>query len=157
RNLGVRRASGDTILFLDSDQWAVSTRWLDAPLAVLRSERNIGAVGWGGGWFYPDTIGDLISAHLPHNGVDPALLFRTDIGYLGTCGMLIRREVFEATDGFDENLDPTCFEDTDLSLQVRDAGFELACCPYMNIVHLPHQTTQANSPGHLQLMQKNGT
>jgi GT2 family glycosyltransferase len=156
RNLGVKQAKGNFILFLDSDQWAVSARWLEAPLDVLRRNRNIGAVGWGGGWFFPNHIGDMISAHLPYSGVEPALLFRTDIGYLGTCGMLIRREVLDATDGFDENLDPTCYEDTDLSLQIRDLGFELACCPYMNIVHLPHQTTQANSPGHLQLMERNG-
>lgn len=155
RNLGIRHAKGNFIVFLDSDQWAVSGRWLDTALEILRKNRNIGAVAWGGGWFYRDRIGDMITAYLPHGGIEADTLFRTDIGYLGTCGMLVRRETLDATRYFDENYDPTCYEDTDLSLQVRDLGYELAYSPYINLMHLPHQTTQAGSVAHLQLMQRN--
>lgn len=155
RNLGIRRAKGRFIVFLDSDQWAVSKRWLDIALEILRKNRNIGAVAWGGGWFYRDRIGDMITAYLPHGGIEADSLFRADIGYLGTCGMLVRRETLDATSYFDENYDPTCYEDTDLSLQIRDLGYELAYSPYINIMHLPHQTTQAGSESHLQLMKRN--
>jgi GT2 family glycosyltransferase len=155
RNLGIQHAKGSFIVFLDSDQWAVSKRWLDTALEILRKNRNIGAVAWGGGWFYRDRVGDMITAYLPHGGIEADSLFRTDIGYLGTCGMLVRRETLDATSYFDENYDPTCYEDTDLSLQIRDLGYELAYSPYINIMHLPHQTTQAGSMAHLELMKRN--
>lgn len=156
RNLGLRHASGDLILFVDSDQWVVSARWLDAPLAVLHEHRRIGAVGANGGWFYPGSVGGPITAYLAHGGIEPGILFRTDIGYLGTSGMLVRREALNGETSFDEFYDPTCYEDTDLSLQIRDQGFELAYCPYMNLNHIPHQTTQSGSESHSRLMERNG-
>jgi O-antigen biosynthesis protein len=156
RNLGIAHAHGDLILFVDSDQWAISARWLDAPLSILQQHRWVGAVGWGGGWFDPKSLGGLATFALPHGGITPATMFRTDIGYLGTGGFLVRREALTEAESFDETYDPTCFEDTDLSLQIRDRGFELAYCPYMNLHHVPHQTTRSGSEGHAQLMQRNG-
>ena len=82
-------------------------------------------------------------------------MFRTDVAYLGSGGMLMKRELFEKIGGFDESYDPTCFEDTDISLKIRDAGYELAYCPYMAIMHLPHQTTDSGSKGHLKQITKN--
>ncbi len=80
----------------------------------------------------------------------------TDIAYLGTGGLVMERRLFELTGGFDEFYDPTCFEDTDLSLEIRDAGYELAYCPYIGVMHLPHQTTQSGSRQHERLMKRNG-
>ncbi len=155
RNLGLARATGQLVLFLDSDQWALGKRWLDAPLAVLKQQRNIGAVGWTGGWFYRDQIGGPTTEDLPQRGVGPAILFRTDVGYLGSGGLLVRREALNGVDSFDEYYDPTCYEDNDLSLQIRDRGFELAYCPYIGVGHLPHQTTKAGSDAHTALMKRN--
>ena len=70
--------------------------------------------------------------------------------------MLLRKSLFDQIGGFDECFDPTCFEDTDLSLKIRHAGFELAYCPYIGIMHLPHQTTQSGSEAHAKLIKKNG-
>ena len=50
----------------------------------------------------------------------PIGLYRSDIGYLGTGGMILEKELFDKVDGFDLNYDPTCYEDTDLSLKVRN-------------------------------------
>ncbi|HEV2462109.1 MAG TPA: glycosyltransferase, partial [Ktedonobacterales bacterium] len=119
RNLGIQHARGDLILFMDSDQWALSTRWLDAPLDILQRHRWVGAIGWGGGWFEPPSMGGPTTASLPHGGIRPGAMFRTDIGYLGSGGLLVRRELLTGGLTFDEQYDPTCFEDTDLSLQIR--------------------------------------
>lgn len=158
RNLGVKYASGEMIFFLDSDQWVVSESYLDSALDIMRRDDSIGAVGWNAGWFNPGRYDGPIVDYLPNRGMDtPSKLYRTDIAYLATSGMLMRTDLFKEINGFDEFYDPTCFEDTDISLKIRNAGYELAYCPYMAIMHLPHQTTNSGSKRHMQLMERNGT
>lgn len=157
RNLGAEHATGDVLVFLDSDQWVVSEGWLDLGLELLDQHRNLGAIGRNAGWFEPGTVIGPITQTMPDEGRRPNQLFRTDIAYLSTAGMIIRRALFQAIGGFDPAYDPTCYEDTDLSLRVRHAGFELAHCPFMPINHLPHQTTNSGSPEHTALMERNGT
>ena len=158
RNLGAAEAKGDYLLFLDSDQFAVGEDYLKCPLQILQSDETIGAVGWAAGWLNPGDYRGPIAERLRDRGMfSPNVFYRTDIAYLGTGGLLMRRTLFEKIEGFDEFYDPTCFEDTDLSLKIRNAGLELAYCPYMPVIHLPHQTTHAGSKLHDQLFQKNGT
>lgn len=83
-------------------------------------------------------------------------MYCDDIAYLGSGGLLLRKTVFNEINGFDEFYDPTCFEDTDFSLKIRDAGYELAYTPYSGIMHLPHQTTKSGSAAHAALMNRNG-
>lgn len=158
RNLGVENSSGEMIFFLDSDQWIVGENYLDNALEIMRRNDSIGAVGWNAGWFNPGRYDGPIVDFLPNRGMDmPSKLYRTDVAYLATSGMLMSKELFKKINGFDEFYDPTCFEDTDISLKIRNAGFELAYCPYMSIMHLPHQTTNSGSAKHTQLMERNGT
>lgn len=158
RNLGVKHAKGDYICFLDSDQWIVSDYWLDSAIQILQKKNMIGAVSWNAGWFSPGTTTGPIVDYLPNRGLSSAAIwFRTDIAYLATSGMLMRKQLFEEIEGFDTYYDPTCYEDTDISLKIRDYGFEIAYCPYMSIMHLPHQTTKSGSPQHTELMNRNGT
>ncbi len=158
RNLGVKNAHGDFVCFLDSDQWIVSDFWLDSALKILKTKNHIGAVSWNAGWFDPGSTTGPIVDYLPNRGISNSQIwFRTDIAYLATSGMLMRRKLFNDIEGFDEYYDPTCYEDTDISLKIRNFGFELAYCPYMSIMHLPHQTTKSGSSHHTELMKKNGT
>ena len=156
RNLGVQHAKGELLFFLDSDQWIAGAHYLDAALEVLAGNTRIGAVGWAAGWFEKDSTGGPVTEYLPNKGIKgPWVMYRTDIAYLGSGGLLMKRALFRDIGGFDEAYDPTCFEDTDLSLKIRDAGYELAYCPYMAIVHLPHQTTDSGSRNHSKQMVKN--
>ncbi len=158
RNLGVKHAKGEFICFLDSDQWIVSDYWLDSAIQILQKRNAIGAVSWNAGWFAPGTTTGPIVDYLPNRGMSSAnVWFRTDIAYLATSGMLMGKQLFEEIGGFDTYYDPTCYEDTDISLKIRDHGFEIAYCPYMSIMHLPHQTTKSGSPQHTELMNRNGT
>ena len=59
------------------------------------------------------------------------------------------KALFEEIDGFDEYYDPTCYEDTDLTLKIRHAGKECYYSPCLGVVHLPHQTTKAGSEAHM--------
>lgn len=156
RNLGVSSTTCDTIVFLDSDQWAVSSKWLDAALYILNKHPEMGAVGWGAGWFDRGKATGKIADYLPNRGIDNKTLYRTDIAYLATCGMAMRRRIFESVHGFDEFYDPTCFEDTDLSLAIRNNGYEISYCPFINVLHLPHQTTNSGSAKHTELLNRNG-
>jgi len=158
RNLGVENATGEFICFLDSDQWIVSDYWLDSAIKILQKKNFVGAVSWNAGWFSPGTTTGPIVDYLPNRGMNSAAIwFRIDIAYLATSGMLMRKDLFKAIGGFDTYYDPTCYEDTDISLKIRDYGLELAYCPYMSIMHLPHQTTKSGSPKHTALMNRNGT
>ena len=157
RNLGVQHATKNLLLFLDSDQWIIGHHFLDAALETLEKETHVGGVGWAAGWFRKNSPYGAITDDLPQRGIPgPWAMCRTDIAYLGSGGLLMKKRLFEEIEGFDEFYDPTCFEDTDLSLKIRHAGYELAYCPYTAIMHLPHQTTNSGSGAHTKLLHRNG-
>jgi GT2 family glycosyltransferase len=145
RNLGVRLSASEIVVFLDSDQRALHPGWLEPALAILRDHAEVGAVGWSGGWFAARGARGTTVEQLADRGATGLgrAGFRTDIAYLATSGLVVPRAVLQRTQGFDEHLDPTCFEDTDLSFQIKDAGYELAFCPALGLDHRPHATTGA--------------
>lgn len=151
RNLALVRATGDYVAFFDSDQWFTSGFFLEEALAILHRHAAVGAVGWAAGWF-DEKRGDLggtIVDDLPLRGMGSTeavnLGFRTDIAYLGSGGLILPRAIAQQTGGFDIGYDPTCFEDTDFSLQLRSLGYLLAYRDLTGIQHQPHQTTNARS------------
>ena len=64
-----------------------------------------------------------------HYGEHAGKPFRSDVAYLATSGFVVPRRVLARTGGFDEFYDPTCFEDTDLSFQVKAAGWRIPGAP----------------------------
>lgn len=151
RNLGVQRASGSTVAFFDSDQWLTNRGSFEEAMSILEGNPRIGAVGWAAGWFSggEESMGGPIADYLPARGtLTPEyqeLGYRTDIAYLGSGGMFLRRKTFEAVGGFDEAYDPTCFEDTDISFGILNAGYYLAYRDLQGVRHQPHQTTAASA------------
>ena len=70
--------------------------------------------------------------------------------------MFINKQLFIDINGFDENYDPTCYEDTDISLKIRNYGKELYYSNCLNITHLPHQTTNIKSDNYNELIKNKG-
>lgn len=151
RNLGVKNATKEYIMFLDSDQWAMNEYWIEPYFEILNKVPNVGLIGWAAGWFNKygkayHVVDSFAYRYMPQSG-----LCRKDIGYLGSGGMMIKKELFDKVEGFDLFYDPTCYEDTDLSLKIRNEGLEIYYCPYLGVMHLPHQTTKSGSSAHKKL------
>lgn len=156
RNLGIAHATKEYVIFLDSDQWVTRENWLDVYLEILEKQRNVGAIGWTGGWFNRKGYSFHTVNNFSYGYMPPKALCRSDIGYLGTGGMMVKKSLLDEIGGFDLNYDPTCYEDTDLSLEIRHRGKELYYCPYLGVGHLPHQTTKSGSDAHEKLIKEKG-
>ena len=156
RNLGVKAATKDYILFLDSDQWALHKYWLDNYLELYQSHKNIGAIAWNAGWFNESGHSYRYVDNYEYRYMMPMIKARKDIGYLATCGFLMEKKLFNTINGFDEAYDPTCYEDTDLALKIRDHGQEIYYSSLLGVGHLPHQSTKAGSSEHEKLILEKG-
>ena len=154
RNLGVSKATKDYILFLDSDQWVLNKFWLDNYIEIIKKD-NIG-VGWAAGLFNKKGYSFHTVDNFEYRYMPPLGFYRRDIGYLGTGGLMIKKSFLNKIGGFDENYDPTCYEDTDLSLNIRHNGKEIVYCPFLGVGHLPHQTTKSGSKSHKELIKNKG-
>ncbi len=156
RNLGVKNAIHDYILFLDSDEWITNKYWLDNYLKVYLTNSNIGAIGWAAGWFDDNNLAYKVAEAYEFKYMPPNIIARSDIGYLATCGFLMKKDLFNEIGGFDEAYDPTCYEDTDLSLNIRHHGYQIYYSINLGVGHLPHQTTKSGSKAHTKLIMEKG-
>lgn len=162
RNLGVKHSSGKYLAFFDSDQWFTGGFCFVEALSILQAHPEIGAVGWAAGWL-DITDGQLsgsVADFYPRRAVNAKAIlrgYRTDIAYLGTGGLILSRDIFEAVGGFDTAYDPTSFEDTDLSFAIKKLGYKLAYRDLSCIRHEAHKTTIASeaSPAYRELYDRN--
>lgn len=155
-NAGARMASGDWLLFLNPDT-LVTPALLSGIAAAVAQRPQTGAVGLrmvdGRGLFLPESKRGMpypfavffrltgLSKLFPRNSVinhyylgqlDPKRIWSVDI-LAGAC-MSVRRPVFEALGGFDEQFF-MYGEDIDLSWRVRQSGWENLYLPQPAIVH----------------------
>lgn len=145
-NFGAKAARGDHILLLNNDIKVISPDWLEQML-MFSQRPDVGAVG--AMLYYPDDtiqhagliIGIGGSAGHSHKGFR-----RGDIGYLqrltlaqdlsgvtGACCM-VPRQVWEDVGGLDESF-AVAFNDVDLCLRIRKAGYLIVWTPYAELYH----------------------
>lgn len=60
--------------------------------------------------------------------------FRQEVDWLEGAALMVRREVLERIDGFDERFFMYS-EETDLCLRIREAGWHIQYCPEAEIIH----------------------
>ncbi|HTS54829.1 MAG TPA: glycosyltransferase family 2 protein, partial [Burkholderiales bacterium] len=134
-NLAVRQARGEYLVFLNNDTLP-SRDWLRPLVETNRAVPRTGIVGsklvdaagntlYTGSYFQAaiNAYSDAGRNYPSTFGSEP----RECEVYIG-CGILIKRELFDAVGGFDEHYFQG-YEDFDLCLKVRERGLKVMYCP----------------------------
>lgn len=139
-NQGLHAAKGDELLFLNSDT-VVTPRWLDNMKRALYSAEDIGAVSCVTNSCSNlqqisvsyETLEEMERMADGHNVSDPAKWYP----WLMLVGFafLMKRSAYECAGGFDEAFSPGNYEDADLSIRLRLAGYDLLLCKDTFIHH----------------------
>ena len=138
RNFGGRHSSGEVIVFADA-HIGVQAQWWQ-PFLELLADKKVGAVAPAViDVEKPESKGYGLS--LPATDLEPDWLDRqTDAPYpvplLPGCCLAMRRDIFQATGGFDDGLGSHGSDDAELSLRLWLLGYELLLVPEVEVRHL---------------------
>lgn len=155
-NFAASHAKGEIIGLLNNDVEAIDHDlkgrcWLTEMVSLV-VRKEVGAVG--AKLYYPDgTVqhgGVLIGMGRPDEAVAGHLgmgLRKEDPGYFGraivtqelsavtAACMLMRKEVFDQVSGLDEKNLAVAFNDVDLCLKIREAGYKILWTPFAELIH----------------------
>ncbi|MEJ2404298.1 MAG: glycosyltransferase [Candidatus Thiodiazotropha sp.] len=146
-NFAVKQSQGELVCFMNDDIEVLSPGWLNEMVSQA-ARPEIGAVG--ARLWYPD-------GRLQHGGVVLGLggvaghamkyTFRENRGYMGrsvlvqnytavtAACLLVRRDVFEQVQGFDEENLAVAFNDVDLCIRIYQQGYDNLWTPYAELYH----------------------
>jgi GT2 family glycosyltransferase len=122
RNVGVRSARGEIIVFTDAG-CRPEPGWLSRLVAPLRQEQRV-------------TVGLTLSAPGSHSLYDSAARHIMQSEYLAECptiNLAFNREVIDAVGGFDETF--AYGSDVDFSWRLSDAGYRIRSVPGAVVRH----------------------
>lgn len=161
-NFGLQFAKGDYFLFLNNDVEILTPDWIQEML-MYGQRKDVGAVGVK--LYYPDNtvqhagigVGLLtLAGHLHRNfdrqspGYMGRLIYAQNVSAVTAACVLIRRDVYEEVGGFDETL-KVAFNDVDLCLKIRQAGYLIVFTPYAELYHYESKSRGDDmSPEHYQ-------
>ena len=149
-NTGLEIATADTVLYLNNDVELAEGAIANA-LRRLQSDAAIGAVGakvlrthgqlqeagcimWRDGW----TVG----YQRDQSPLIPEANFVRDVDFCSAVFLLARASVLHDLGGFDDAFAPAYFEDADLCLRIREAGYRIVYDPAVLVHHLEYGTSQ---------------
>lgn len=158
-NFGAAQATGDYLLFLNNDTEVETPDWLEAMLEHAQ-RREVAAVG--AKLLYPNlriqhagvlllgtelAVADHAFKHLPEDTDAWFALARVarNVSAVTAACMMVRRQIFEELGGFDERL-RVAFNDVDLCLRMRQAGYVLVYTPLATLIHHESATRKALHP-----------
>lgn len=145
-NYASQQAAGDYLLFLNDDTQVQSADWLERLLGFAQ-QTHVGAVG--AKLLFPGTgriqhCGVLNLAdgpgHAFYNACAKTPLYfgrnLLDWNWLAVTGacLMVQREKFETAGGFDEDL-PVAYNDIDLCMRLRQAGWHNLVCSAAQLLH----------------------
>lgn len=146
-NQGAKAARGEFLLFLNNDT-LLTPGWLEALLTTVREEERIGAVG--AKLLYPDDSVQHAGVVFNRQGMvyhlyrhlhrdHPAVNKVREFQVLTAACLLVRGSAFFEVGGFDEQF-MNGFEDVDLCLRLKEAGWRLIYQPHAVVYHLESKT-----------------
>ena len=148
RNMGWRRASGGLVAYIDADCVAPPD-WLSVLHKNLLA-LNADAVGGGNvppdcGKFYP-VLKVMLNTYLGSRGSVQGTTYADlrEVDHLPTLNIMVKREVLEDLDGFDEHF-ALVGEDADFSCRLKNIGGKIFYIPNAEVIH--HQRSSFRSWG----------
>lgn len=162
-NRAVRTLQAPLLLFLNNDIEAIASGWLDR-LRSLAIRPDVGAVGatliygnrtiqhagvvigLGGPAEHSHKFAHLESEGRRNYGYNASLLATRDFSAVTAACMMMRKEIFEAVGGFDEDL-PVGFNDTDLCLRLGNLGYSIVKDAESVLYH--HESQTRRNAGHI--------
>lgn len=159
-NQGIDVSSGDNILLLNNDT-IVTKNWLTNLIAGLYSDSDVGAVGsvtnsCSYGQAIPVSYTSLEEMQAFASGMNrsnPAA-WEERLKLIGYC-MLMKKSVLDRIGNLDERFTPGNYEDDDLSLRIRLAGYKLLLLRDTFIHHYGSVSFRDAPPEYVKLMQNN--
>lgn len=145
-NFGVTFASGEYILLLNNDMEVIAADWLEEMLMFAQRD-DVGAVG--AKLYYPDDTVQHAGVILGIGGVaghshkyfkkgEPGyfarLVVAQDLSAVTAACMMMPKAVFDEVGGLDEGY-KVAFNDVDLCMKIRQAGYLIVYTPYAELYH----------------------
>ncbi len=146
-NFAVEQTDSPWLLFLNNDVEVIESEWLTA-MAEHVQRPEVGAVG--ARLLYPNDTVQHAGVVLGVGGIaehafrglgaeEPGVCRQLQVtrnysAVTGAC-LLTRREVFDEMGGFDEERLPVTFNDVDLCLKMRRAGYLVVYTPFAKLYH----------------------
>lgn len=154
-NYAASHAHGDYIFFLNNDT-IVEDNWLEPLLDTFKERADAGIVGSklvypdgslqeAGGIIWQDGSGWNYGRNDEPDKPEYNYLRKAD--YISGAALMIKRELFERLNGFDEHFSPAYYEDTDLAFRVRRAGFEVYYQPQSVVIHYEGKSCGTDTAG----------
>ena len=161
-NAAAEKARGKYLLLLNND-----TRLKAGSIAVacrrLEEEKSIGAVGGkivlpngtlqeAGSIIWRD--GSCVGYGRGRDPGDAEFQFRRDVDYCSGALLMVRKDLFEHLGRFDSKYAPAYYEETDLCMRIRKAGFRVVYDPDVEVTHFEFGSL-ATSDEAIALQQRN--
>ncbi|MBN2164910.1 MAG: glycosyltransferase, partial [Marinilabiliaceae bacterium] len=142
-NNAAKHAKGKFLLFLNNDT-LVHANWLKPMLDVFNNFENVGIVG--SKLIYPDgrlqEAGGIIwndASGWNYGRLDdpnkPEYNFVRECDYVSGASLMIKKDLWDQLNGFDELFAPAYYEDTDIAFRTRSAGYKVMYQPLSVITH----------------------